>query len=198
MNDVYLFENPTYFDEDLLLRALPFLPEERQKKALSYKHTTDRNCCVISYLLFLYGLRYQYNITNPTLTYGPFHKPYLADAKDIYFNISHCQKACVCAFSDREIGIDVQDIRPYRELTAKKVCNAAELELIRQSEDKARSFTRIWSMKESYVKMTGSGITLPLNQIDTTSLPIQVTEYPEFYLSVCEKNNDYRFLHTSS
>ena len=34
-----------------------------------------------------------------------------------------------------------------------------------QCEDPARLFYRLWTLKESYVKLTGTGISVPLSQI---------------------------------
>ena len=147
----------------------------------------DQKRSVISYLLLLYGLREFYGITSPEFHYGKFGKPYLVSHPDIFFNISHCKNACICGFSNHEIGVDIQDIRPYSEATARKICCPAEAALLAESTDKARIFAKIWAMKESYVKMTGDGITVPLNGIDTTKLTIEVNEYEEFFIATCEK-----------
>lgn len=187
MHEMYLFDHLEEFDNELLERALAILPDDRRTKALSYRQIEDRKRSVISYLLLLYGLRNLYGITNPEFYYGGQGKPYLAGAPDIFFNISHCKNACVCAFSDCETGVDIQDIRPYSPATARRICCPDELAALGHCHDKDRTFSRIWSMKESYVKMTGTGITVPLNEINTTKLHIEVTEADEFFLSVCEK-----------
>ncbi len=124
---------------------------------------------VISYLLLLYALRENYGITNPRIAYGKYGKPYLADYPDIYFNISHYPKACVCAISDKEIGVDIQDIRPFSWDIARRVCCDNELKILESADDKPGLFTKIWSMKESYVKMTGEGIS-KINSVDITAI----------------------------
>ena len=187
MHELYLFEHLNEFSEELFERAIHIFPKERREKALSYKQPLDRKCCAISYLLLLYGLREHSGIKAPEFHYGANGKPYLLNYPNVYFNISHCRHACVCAVSNKEIGVDVQDVRPYRASTARKVCCQTELSLLEDSPDKARTFAKIWCMKEAYVKMTGDGITVPLNEIDTSKLAIEVTEYENFFIAICEK-----------
>lgn len=169
MYKLYLFENFDDITESFLQRCINVIPPERRQKALRYKFDIDRKMSVISYMLLLYALQENYGITNPQIAYGKYGKPYLAEHPDIYFNISHCPKGCVCAVSDKEIGVDIQDIRPFSWDIARRVCCDNELKLLERADDKALLFTKIWVMKESYVKMTGEGI-LKIDSINTMVL----------------------------
>lgn len=188
MYKLYLFEDFDSITESFLKRCIDVLPPERRQKVLRYRFDIDRKMSVISYLLLLYALRENYRITNPQIAYGTNGKPYLIDRPDIHFNISHCPKGCICAVSDREIGVDIQDIRPFSWEVARHVCCENELKLLQDTKDKARMFTRIWTMKESYGKMTGEGI-VNINSIDTTSIKneINVLEEDGFLVSVVER-----------
>ncbi|MDO5566929.1 MAG: hypothetical protein Q4G59_09760 [Planctomycetia bacterium] len=46
----------------------------------------------------------------PVYQYGPHGKPQLENYPDLFFNISHCNRAVVCAVADHEIGVDVETI----------------------------------------------------------------------------------------
>lgn len=188
MYKLYLFEDFDSITESFLKRCIDVLPPERRQKALRYRFDIDRKMSVISYLMLLYALRENYNIINPQIAYSVYGKPYLTEYPDIYFNISHCQKGCICAVSDRTIGVDIQDIRPFSWDIAKRVCCDNELKMLECADDKARLFTKIWTMKESYGKMTGEG-TMNINSIDTTSIKseINVLEEEDFLVSVAEK-----------
>lgn len=64
----------------------------------------------------------------------------------------------VVAVADRPVGVDIQDVRPVLREVAQRVCSARELEEFDQSQNQDRFFTRIWVAKESYGKMTGTGV----------------------------------------
>lgn len=169
MLKIYLFENPEMISDELLNRSMALLPIERRKKANRYKHSIDKKMCVISYLLLLYGLKENYGIIFPKISYESNGKPYLTDYPDIFFNISHCRYACVCALSDRIVGIDIQDIRPFSWDIARRVCSKNELKMLENADDKSELFTKFWTIKESYLKMTGEGIS-KISFVDTTTL----------------------------
>lgn len=187
MYKLYLFEDFDSITESFLKRCIDVLPPERRKKSLRYRFDIDRKMSVISYLMLLYALRENYNIINPQIAYGVYGKPYLTEYPDIYFNISHCPKGCICAVSDREIGVDIQDIRPFSWDIARRVCCEDELKMLECADDKARLFTKIWTMKESYDKMTGEGIT-SISSVNTTVIrnEIMVFEKDIFVISLSE------------
>lgn len=187
MYKLYLFEDFDSITESFLERCINVLPPERKQKALRYRFDIDRKMSVISYLELLYALRENYNIKNPKIAYGVHGKPYLTEYPDIYFNISHCQKGCVCVISDHEIGVDIQDIRPFSWNIARRVCCNNELKMLECADEKARLFTKIWAMKESYVKMTGEGIA-SISSVNTTVIrnEIMVFEKDIFVISLSE------------
>lgn len=86
----------------------------------------------------------------------------------IFFNLSHSDGRIVCAVSDKEIGCDIEKIGSYRESVARKICTDLEWNYLEQfsEEEKNHAFYRLWTMKESYVKMTGEGIRFPLRQVE--------------------------------
>lgn len=107
----------------------------------------------------------------------PNGKPYYEDNENFQFNISHCRTAVVVAVSGRCLGIDVESSRSVKYRTAEKCCNAGEMQYIfRQNPtDRNRSdelsveeterFLQLWTLKESYVKMTGDGLRTPVNTV---------------------------------
>lgn len=176
MHKLYvLFEDQ--LDTATLNRCMEYLPAERRAKALRYRQEIDRKNCVAAYLLLLYALWKDYGILQPTIACSASGKPYLPDYPNIHFNISHCPKGCICAVADSPIGADIQDVRPFSWDVAQRCCSQKELRLLTASAEPALTFTKMWAMKESYLKMTGVGIAQDLSQIDTTKLneKIEVT-----------------------
>lgn len=88
-------------------------------------------------------------------------KPYI-DGSKIFFNISHCDGLAVCVLSDKPVGVDCESVRKASTAVMKKCFGSIEADYVYSSEDKNIAFTRIWTLKESYVKMTGDGVSSSL------------------------------------
>ena len=86
----------------------------------------------------------------PTLCKDSKGKPYLENIKDC-ISISHSDEYVVVAISESTIGVDIQRIC-YRENI---LCLFADNELV----ESATLFTRLWTIKESYAKYLGTGLT---------------------------------------
>jgi 4'-phosphopantetheinyl transferase len=90
------------------------------------------------------------------------------------FNMSHSGPlVAVAVVSDRQIGIDVEQIRPLEELMdlAESSFTPPERAFILRHEpgDRQRAFYRCWTRKESFIKAVGKGLSMPLHDIDTSA-----------------------------
>lgn len=135
-------------------------------------------------------LNSKYNIQNYEIDYNEFGKPYLKDIPNLFFNISNKNNITVCAFSDTEIGIDIEQLC-YKENVAERVCNQKELKIIAEAQNKELAFTKIWILKESYLKMLGQGLSYGMNNVDTTEFldKVEIIEYENYLIAICNKDN---------
>ncbi len=152
-----------YLNDDIcsfsLDEALPLLPAWRRKQALGLRRELDRRLCAAAYLLLCRGLRAEYGMEEPPeFAYAEGGKPSLKGRSDIHFSLSHCPAAALCAIATEPIGADIERIRPYNAELARRVLNAAELRLVEASPMPEVELTRLWTMKESLLKLTGEGI----------------------------------------
>lgn len=92
-------------------------------------------------------------------------KPYVADCPAVHFNLTHCKGLAVCLISPFSCGVDAEPKRPLREQVVKRVCAQSERTALAAAEDKDLLFTRLWTLKESYVKAIGVGISYPMKEI---------------------------------
>ncbi len=114
---------------------------------------------------------------------GTHGKPELAPYPDIHFNISHCEDIAVCAMSSREIGVDIEEIRPFPDAVIRKALTAGEQEFLKQMSADERSrqewFFRLWTLKESRIKHSGRGLSMPLDsfsfQYDLNTSPYKIS-----------------------
>lgn len=131
-------------------------------------------------------LKNELNITNYELTFNKYNKPYLKNS-NIYFNISHDKNTTVLVTSDKEIGVDIE-YYTYKESVMKKYYNEFEQQEIINSNNKEYEFTRIWVMKEAFVKMKGQGISYGLQNVDTTRLKkqIKLISNEKYIIAICQ------------
>ena len=125
------------------------------------------------------------------VTYNPYGKPYLVDYPEIFFNLSHSGNWIVCAISDREIGVDVEQIRDigYMPAIVEKMFSPSERMQVMDLEGFAGldMFFSVWTLKESFVKYLGRGFSLPFH---TFSISKSAGEYQ---VTVARKDNDCMF-----
>ena len=105
------------------------------------------------------------NYDNVEINFNEFGKPFFKNEK-YFFNTSHSGKYAICVISDKEVGIDIQEIKEYKEKVAKHCFSKKELQYVELSKDKADMFYRIWCLKESYSKCIGTGLGNDLNKLE--------------------------------
>jgi 4'-phosphopantetheinyl transferase len=153
---IYINDHIDTFDFEA---ALPLLSEQRREQALRFRHQLGRQTCAAAYLLLCEGLRQEYGIhEKPVFSYGEHGKPFITDHPEIHFNLSHCREAAICAIANRPVGIDIESVRHYKESLARYTMNECELEKIMHAERPDVAFTRLWTMKEAVLKLSGEGI----------------------------------------
>jgi len=108
--------------------------------------------------------------------YGPWGKPFLRDAANLEFNLSHSSAWIIYALtSGAPVGIDVEDAatgRPVDRLAARVLTPGERSVYLGLAESKKRlAFFQCWTRKEAFVKAAGQGITKPFDQLEVTMDP---------------------------
>lgn len=185
---IYISEEIWDFDLEAGLREIS---EQRREQALKFKYEQGQRLCVLAYQLLKQGLREIYGITeNPVFEYNEHGKPSIVGHPEIFFNLSHCKYAAVCALSDQPIGIDVESIREYKENLVRYTMNDEEVREIESSDNPAATFIRLWTMKEATMKLIGTGISNDMKTVIDTSLYKYTTVERQWYIyTVCENLN---------
>lgn len=170
-------------NDEMLKKMLLFMPPDRQVKARRYKRKIDKKLCIVSYMLLVLAMNKGFNIYGPyDFSFNENGKPFLKYFPDLYFNISHCEIGVTCAIAREKVGIDIQNMIPFNIKLAESFCSDNELESINSSINKDLELTKIWTMKESYFKMLGTGLVQPLGNLD-------VYELDNFYQKINLKEN---------
>lgn len=117
--------------------------------------------------LLSYGLDAEFHIKekNVYLDYSPLGKPSFRDYKEIHMSIAHCSHGVTVILSRESVGIDIEQIKQYNIYAAKKILDENERKRVEASADPSKEFFRYWTLKESYIKAIGMGLSYPMKSI---------------------------------
>lgn len=123
-----------------------------------------------------------------------------------HFNLSHTDGLVICAVGDQSVGCDAERMGLAPQGVAERFFSETEKEYFCSSEmSYDETFFRLWTMKESYIKMTGEGMHLPMDCFEIyLGDPIKifregkeqscyVKEYdiPGYKVTVCAKEREF-------
>ena len=137
--------------------ALYGIPDWRKRYILKYHNSIDRKLSLGAWRLTEEVLG-KYGFSADNVTTDANGKPL---CEGIYFNISHSGEYVLCAVSDAPVGCDIEKAENAPFAITDSFFLPSERKYIaeaRNNADKTRRFFRLWTMKESYMKMTGEGL----------------------------------------
>lgn len=180
----YYIEVTQFDNEALFQEKLSLLSPYRQQKIALLKHRKDKNRSIGAGLVLNYALG-TYGLEERSMEYefGEWGKPILKYQPCIHFSLSHSGDYAICSIGEKRVGNDIEGVRYGRLKVADRFFAQEELDwmyAVQDEEEITQRMFRIWTMKESFLKATGKGISLPLN---------------EFALLVDEENDKIRVKH---
>ncbi len=144
------------------------LSEKRREKIRKFRFAQGKALSLGAGLLLDYGLRkYGVRERDAVLVYGRDEKPYLRDYPEIFFNLSHSGTMAMAVFADRETGCDVEKIGKADFRVARRFFAEKEREILegtKEERERTELFYRLWVLKESFLKVTGKGIRMPMDE----------------------------------
>lgn len=158
---IYVVDCTPWLSDKAVEDALPHLDDKRRSRIRRLRVPLKRAQCAAAGLLLTRILGE--NGIAPTLGYGANGKPYLTDKTDTFFSITHSDKWVFLAVSEGEIGIDAQMLRKVCPRLAARSTSSKELSWVKENTEP--NFTRLWTMKEAYLKYTGTGLTVPIREV---------------------------------
>lgn len=149
--------------EELLSSFAGRLPQQAIDKARCYKNPQDKVRNLGGEILSRWALaKVSGNYPDKVFECNSNGKP-LSGKPGLYFNISHSGDYVVVSVSDFETGVDIERLRLNKMKVAKRFFSDEEIRNIQMSEEPDARFSRYWSLKEAYLKYTGTGLTRELN-----------------------------------
>lgn len=122
---------------------------------------------LVSELLRNFALREVFGIDNPEIVIGEHGKPTLAGETDKFFNVSHSGRMVACTVSNVECGVDIECTSHPHDLMgiANRFFSSLEFGAMMMSPNPNEAFCRLWTIRESYVKMRGTGFSIGLKAL---------------------------------
>lgn len=171
MVKVYIMDICQLFKEETAVWHFQQLSEERQKKIKTYQQKEDRLRSLAAGIVMDRGLMdYHLREKEVNITYEKYGKPYLKEYPFIQFNLSHAGNYAIAGFGDRELGIDIEQIRRNSKGIVSRFFTELEqkyLKDIKEKESRQREFIRIWTRKESFIKAIGTGLSFGIDNVET-------------------------------
>ncbi|MCM1494651.1 MAG: 4'-phosphopantetheinyl transferase superfamily protein [Bacteroides sp.] len=152
-------------------QALDILTPERKAKALRFRRSEDQSRGLATGVLELYALWKGFGIPWPDvrLEKGEQGKPFLPGYVDAHYNLSHAGRWIICGTGNQTLGIDVEQSAKYSERIVRKFFHPEEVKDIFSYPPQERPdiFAEYWTMKESFMKLCGTGFHMPLSSFST-------------------------------
>lgn len=140
------------------------LSEYRKSKCLRFRTDEAQNLSLGAGYLLKNALA-KYGINEMYVEYGFSEngKPYILNFPGIEFNISHSGSRVLCVSSGDglTLGCDIEKIRSGKIKVAERFFTKHENEVLsnlKTDEEKDEMFSRLWTLKESFIKCTGEGL----------------------------------------
>jgi len=177
-SDIWLCQLSACFSQEQLF--FPTLSQEEKIRAERFKFALHRSRFIASHgftrsILARYLKAYKVDISYKKGEYG---KPYLADIEhhNVHFNLSHTHDLALLAITQGvEVGVDIEfnERKTDWKNIVKRFFSISEqkaLFLLPESEQR-NAFFQLWTRKEAYMKVLGTGLALAPTQFSLTVPP---------------------------
>lgn len=171
-----------------------FVSQRRQEKIQKFHFEKDKLLSLFAELLVRWQVIQKFHIPNQEIQfdYGIHGKPFLLNA--VYpFSLSHSGKYIAFANSPFPIGIDIESVQKTDMQIVKSCFSPEEVKFIQNHKQPELAFYKIWTAKEAYLKMTGDGLTIPLNTFCTISglkdYQIFHVLFPDYVTAICQHSS---------
>ena len=192
MAEVYGLRLDSLWERQLMDWLLGFVSDDKRERIGRFRKMEDAQRSLAGDLLARSLLCSRLKLRNDELTFttNAYGKPSLQNAADVHFNLSHAGDWVVCALDDRPVGIDVEIIQPIDLGIADRFFSREELADLhaKPAGERLDAFFDLWTLKESYMKAVGKGMSLPLD-----AFSIRKAASGKYKVACTSEPEDYAF-----
>ena len=179
--------------------------ERRLRIAKAASEKARREC--LGSALMLNAVLGEHGFNPNDVKVNAYGKP---EIEGLHFNLSHSGNFVVCAVSDHPVGCDIERLREAPRKVSNRFFSEHEKQWLESlgGVEFDHAFFRLWTMKESYVKMVGVGMRLPFHAFEIRmdesvsvyregekqQCFLQEYEVPGYRLTVCARESEFEEL----
>ncbi|MBJ6364087.1 4'-phosphopantetheinyl transferase family protein [Paenibacillus sp. GCM10012307] len=167
MIEVYMLQLDEKKAAALYPTLLNYVSAERREAVRRFRKSADAYRSLTGEMMVRLAACRRWQVRNNELSFSrnEFGKPLLDKPSGCYFNVSHAGDWVVCAFGDCPVGIDVERIKLIDISVAEWFCVEEEYDALMglPASRQLTYFYRLWTLKESYIKAVGKGLSIPLD-----------------------------------
>lgn len=154
---------------------ISILGDECRRRVGSYHYFADQDRSILGEYLCKHMLSKYSGVPFDEIGFKrtSYGKPVWNGHDSLFFNISHSNRWIICGISSYPIGVDIEHIKPVSLENMSSALSAKERALLTIMDDYDRSFYRIWSAKESYLKAIGKGLAISPETVEFDPLEKQ-------------------------
>lgn len=147
---------------------LALVSDERRQQAARYVHQADAHRSVMGEVLARVTLGKLTGAIPGDLSFirNTYGKPSLISHPNLPFNVSHSGDwVAVISGGQDPLGVDVEQISPIDMTIAERFFSPVESRNLAAApaEQQLETFYQLWTLKESYIKAIGMGLSMPLD-----------------------------------
>ncbi len=153
--------------EDAIAAQLSAISEEKRARIETAKRIETKAALLAGELLVRASLKASNGLSDVKIAVDSHGKPYLPEHPALHFNLSHSENYAVCTVSDVPCGVDLEQISKPHEIVAlaNRFLSVKEHAAVLMSPNPNEAFCRLWTLRESYVKMRGLGFEIGLSTL---------------------------------
>lgn len=157
----YILDTSLLEDSSLFALGMQKVSSFRYSKVEKMKFEDGKRLSLGCGLLLRYALINQGQDPDLPIALTKYGKPYIQSGSNLQFNLSHSGNRAVCSISNCPVGCDIEMLKSPSLNIAKRFFSSMENKILAGTADpdeKEKLFFKIWTMKESFVKCTGKGL----------------------------------------
>ena len=197
---LYAFNTSKLTSSNEVRELFPLLSDERKERIHRFRFEKDKLHCLLAEVLLRYALKECYQLSNLEFGKNAYGKPFLVNHNGIHFNLSHSGDWVICGVGDQDLGIDVEHIEEIEMSIAEDFFARKEIEYLNTIPVEIRlgAFYSVWTMKESYTKYMGEGMSIPFDSFAIIPEKERITLYIEnspnlkFHFQACDLDNRHK------
>jgi 4'-phosphopantetheinyl transferase len=167
---LYIITVPSDLDDQSFCKLLSLLPEERIDRIRKFhfrRNALQSLCgeliCRIQIAKYL-GI----DMAKVDILRDEFGKPHCVNSDNLFFNVAHSGNLVAAVFDNKVVGVDIEYMRNTDLAIAERFFTKNEAAAIRAKpeENQRDFFFKLWTLKESFIKAEGKGLSIPLDSFE--------------------------------